>query len=96
MKLHDDINLGTLVEDTPGFVGADLAQLCSEAALGCIREHVRTFASEAFVNYETQIADFRPVPHCVITLSQHSILSNTSCDQSLYVINHDGAKTYNN
>ena len=40
MKLHDEVNLEKLADTTHGFVGSDLAQLCSEAALGCIREQV--------------------------------------------------------
>lgn len=38
MKLAPDVNLEELASQTHGFVGADLAQLCTEAALSCIRE----------------------------------------------------------
>jgi transitional endoplasmic reticulum ATPase len=38
MKLAPDVDLAILGKDTHGFVGADLAQLCSEAAMNCIRE----------------------------------------------------------
>ena len=38
MKLSPDVDLPSLAKDTHGFVGADVAQLCTEAALGCIRE----------------------------------------------------------
>merc|ERR1719378_773325 len=38
MKLHADVKLEELTANTHGFVGADLAQLCTEAALQCIRE----------------------------------------------------------
>ncbi len=38
MKMDKDVNLVDLAKDTHGYVGADLAQLCSEAALQCIRE----------------------------------------------------------
>ena len=33
MKLDEDVDIEGLTKDTHGFVGADLAQLCSEAAL---------------------------------------------------------------
>merc|ERR1711972_279453 len=38
MKLAADVRLEDLAANTHGFVGADLAQLCTEAALTCIRE----------------------------------------------------------
>jgi len=38
MKLADDVDLEAIAKDTHGYVGADLAQLCAEAALQCIRE----------------------------------------------------------
>ena len=38
MKLDEDVDLSDIAKDTHGYVGADLAQLCSEAALQCIRE----------------------------------------------------------
>lgn len=38
MKLSEDVDLAKVAKDTHGFVGADLAQLCTEAGLQCIRE----------------------------------------------------------
>merc|ERR1719264_1891652 len=38
MKLGPDVKLEDISANTHGFVGADLAQLCTEAALTCIRE----------------------------------------------------------
>lgn len=38
MKLSDDVDLEDIAKNTHGYVGADLAALCTEAALGCIRE----------------------------------------------------------
>jgi transitional endoplasmic reticulum ATPase len=45
MKLHSDtaqpkliVDLEAIAKDTHGFVGADIAQLCTEAAMQCIRE----------------------------------------------------------
>lgn len=38
MKLSDDVDLACVAKDSHGFVGSDLAALCSEAALQCIRE----------------------------------------------------------
>jgi len=33
MKLSDDVDLAMVAKDSHGFVGSDLAALCSEAAL---------------------------------------------------------------
>nr|CAB3497060.1 unnamed protein product [Digitaria exilis] len=38
MKLSEDVDLENIAKDTHGYVGADLAALCTEAALQCIRE----------------------------------------------------------
>lgn len=38
MKLAEDVDLAAVAKDTHGFVGSDIAALCSEAALQCIRE----------------------------------------------------------
>ena len=38
MKLHEGVDLEAIAKDTHGYVGADLAALCTEAALQCIRE----------------------------------------------------------
>lgn len=40
MKLGDDVDLESISSQIHGFVGADIAQLCTEAALGCIREQM--------------------------------------------------------
>ena len=37
MKLNDDVDLEAIAKDLHGFVGADIAQLCSESAMQCIR-----------------------------------------------------------
>ncbi|KAJ0854874.1 Cell division cycle protein 48 [Helianthus annuus] len=38
MKLSEDVDLEKISKETHGYVGADLAALCTEAALQCIRE----------------------------------------------------------
>ncbi|CAF2805120.1 unnamed protein product [Rotaria sp. Silwood2] len=40
MKLGDDVNLAKIANETHGYVGADLASLCSKAALKQIRENI--------------------------------------------------------
>ena len=38
MKLDENVDLSEIAKSTHGYVGADLAALCTEAALQCIRE----------------------------------------------------------
>ncbi|SCN27258.1 cell division cycle ATPase, putative [Plasmodium berghei] len=40
MKLDPDVNLRKIAKECHGYVGADLAQLCFEAAIQCIKEHI--------------------------------------------------------
>lgn len=51
MKLGDDVDLEVVADATHGFVGADLAQLCTEAALNCIREQLD------FIDIEDEVID---------------------------------------
>ncbi|KAJ0082088.1 hypothetical protein Patl1_10305 [Pistacia atlantica] len=46
MKLSEHVNLEKMARETHGFVGADLAALCTEAALQCIREKMDIFDVE--------------------------------------------------
>jgi len=43
MKLSEDVDLPAVAKETHGFVGADMAQLCTESALQCIREKMDLF-----------------------------------------------------
>jgi transitional endoplasmic reticulum ATPase len=47
MRLGEDVNLEEIGNKTYGYVGADLALLCSEAALQQIREHMDIIDLEA-------------------------------------------------
>lgn len=38
MKLNEDVDIAALAKQTHGLVGADVAQLCVESAMNCIRE----------------------------------------------------------
>eukprot|EP00758_Cryptobia_borreli_P015398 Tbor_TRINITY_DN6021_c3_g1::TRINITY_DN6021_c3_g1_i1::g.11140::m.11140/K13525/VCP, CDC48; transitional endoplasmic reticulum ATPase len=40
MKLEEGVDLEKISKDSHGYVGADIAQLCSEAAMQCIREKI--------------------------------------------------------
>ena len=47
MKIADDVDLVQVAKETHGYVGADLAQLCTEAAMLCIREKMALVDVEA-------------------------------------------------
>eukprot|EP00511_Aplanochytrium_stocchinoi_P000113 CAMPEP_0204822790 /NCGR_PEP_ID=MMETSP1346-20131115/966_1 /ASSEMBLY_ACC=CAM_ASM_000771 /TAXON_ID=215587 /ORGANISM="Aplanochytrium stocchinoi, Strain GSBS06" /LENGTH=809 /DNA_ID=CAMNT_0051949185 /DNA_START=136 /DNA_END=2566 /DNA_ORIENTATION=- len=46
MKLAEDVDLEAIAAESHGFVGADIAALCSEAAMQCIREKMELFDIE--------------------------------------------------
>jgi transitional endoplasmic reticulum ATPase len=46
MKLSDNVDLESLAKQTHGFVGADIAALCTEAAMQCIREKMELIDME--------------------------------------------------
>jgi transitional endoplasmic reticulum ATPase len=43
MKLSPDVDKLDVAKHTHGCVGADLASLCQEAAMQCVREHMDKF-----------------------------------------------------
>jgi transitional endoplasmic reticulum ATPase len=46
MKLADDVDLEAIAKQTHGFVGADIAALCTESAMQCIREKMELIDME--------------------------------------------------
>jgi len=46
MRLDDDVDPEAIAKETHGFVGADMAALCTEAAMQCIREKMVLFDIE--------------------------------------------------
>ena len=66
MKLHDDVDLEQVANETHGHVGADLAALCSEAALQQIRNKMdlidledETIDAEVLASLAVTMDDFR-------------------------------------
>jgi transitional endoplasmic reticulum ATPase len=62
MKLSDNVQLQTLAANTHGYVGADLAQLCTEAALMCIREKME------FIDLEEDTIDAEILDSMCVTM----------------------------
>jgi len=46
MRLDKNVDLEEISKETYGFVGADLAQLCTEAAMQCVRKKIEMFDIE--------------------------------------------------
>ncbi|NOZ72604.1 MAG: ATP-dependent zinc metalloprotease FtsH [Chloroflexi bacterium] len=55
LKLADDVDLHTLAAATPGFSGADIANLCNEAALVAARNNHTTIQMSDFEEAEDQV-----------------------------------------
>lgn len=62
MKLDVSVNLETLAEGLSGYVGADVAELCTEAAMTCIREKLDVIDVEAD-SIDTEILDSLSITH---------------------------------
>merc|ERR550514_2517045 len=62
MKLSENVQLQTLAANTHGYVGADLAQLCTEAALMCIREKME------FIDLEEDTIDAEILDSMAVTM----------------------------
>merc|ERR1719426_542476 len=62
MKLAADVQLQSLASNTHGYVGADLAQLCTEAALTCIREKME------FIDLEEETIDAEILDNMAVTM----------------------------
>ena len=56
MKLDEDVDLEHVSKETHGFVGADLAALCTEAAMQCIREKMELIDIED-ENIDAEVLD---------------------------------------
>ena len=62
MKLDDDVEPEVIAKETHGFVGADMAALCTEAAMQCIREKMDLIDIEEPVCFSKRHIHF-PKPH---------------------------------
>lgn len=75
MKLHSDVKLEQIATSTHGFVGADLAQLCTEAALICIREKMDV------IDFEDEKIDVEIVDSMSVT-QEHFNAAMGTCNPS--------------
>jgi transitional endoplasmic reticulum ATPase len=75
MKLAPDVQLQHLAANTHGYVGADLAQLCTESALTCIREKME------FIDLEEESIDAEILDSMAVT-AEHFNQGLTQCNPS--------------
>merc|ERR550514_855571 len=75
MKLAPDVQLQQIASNTHGYVGADLAQLCTEAALTCIREKME------FIDLEEETIDAEILDNMAVTM-EHFNAGLTMCNPS--------------
>ncbi|KAF6212197.1 hypothetical protein GE061_012718 [Apolygus lucorum] len=77
MKLSDDVNLEEVAKETHGHVGADLASLCSEAALQQIREKLD------IIDLEDEIIDAEVLNSLAITMDNFRFSMQRSSPSAL-------------
>lgn len=76
MKLHEKVDLEKISAETHGFVGADLAQLCTEAALQCIRDQME------FIDIEDEVIDAEVLAGMQVTMD-HFREAMKNCNPSV-------------
>ena len=77
MKLSEDVNLERVAKETHGHVGADLAALCTEAALQCIREKM------GVIDMEDETIDAEVLNSMAVTNDHFSDALGTSTASAL-------------
>jgi transitional endoplasmic reticulum ATPase len=77
MKLDDDVDLERIAAETHGFVGSDLAQLCTEAALQCIREKMDV------IDLESDTIDAEVLDSMAVTMDHFRTALDTSNPSAL-------------
>ncbi|EKX74081.1 cell division cycle protein 48, putative [Theileria equi strain WA] len=77
MKLAPEVKLEELAANSHGFVGADLAQLCTESALSCIREKMGA------IDLEDDTIDTEILDSMAVTQEHFNAAMNTCNPSSL-------------
>eukprot|EP01012_Entosiphon_sulcatum_P006927 TRINITY_DN1339_c0_g1_i1.p1 TRINITY_DN1339_c0_g1~~TRINITY_DN1339_c0_g1_i1.p1 ORF type:complete len:782 (-),score=172.63 TRINITY_DN1339_c0_g1_i1:42-2387(-) len=77
MKLAEDVNLEAIAKETHGFVGADLAQLCTEAAMQTIREKMDV------IDWEDETIDAEVLDSMAVTMEHFRNANNNTNPSAL-------------
>nr|CCC93719.1 putative Transitional endoplasmic reticulum ATPase [Trypanosoma congolense IL3000] len=75
MKLDSGVDVEKIAKDSHGYVGADLAQLCTEAAMQCIREKM------AVIDWDDETIDAEVLDSMAVT-SNHFVDALTKTNPS--------------
>jgi transitional endoplasmic reticulum ATPase len=77
MKLDEDVDPEAIARETHGFVGADMAALCTEAAMQCIREKMD------LIDIEGDSIDAEVLNSMAVTQDHFKVALGTSNPSSL-------------
>ena len=77
MKLADDLDLEHVAAETHGHVGADLAALCSKAALQQIRDKMD------LINLEEEIIDAKVLDSLAVTMEDFRVAMDKSTPSAI-------------
>ncbi len=75
LKLSDDVNVEFLAKQTPGFSGADIANVCNEAALMAARRNKESIEKQDFLDAIDRIVGGLEKKNKVITDSEKKVIA---------------------
>ena len=75
LKLADDVNVEFLAKQTPGFSGADIANVCNEAALMAARRNKESIEKQDFLDAIDRIVGGLDKKNKVITDSEKKVIA---------------------
>ncbi|HFS67031.1 MAG TPA: ATP-dependent zinc metalloprotease FtsH, partial [Flavobacteriia bacterium] len=75
LKLNEDVNIDFLAKQTPGFSGADIANLCNEAALMAARKNRKTVHHQDFLDATDRIIGGLEKKNKLITVKERKTVA---------------------
>ena len=75
LKLDDDVNIEFLAQQTPGFSGADIANMCNEAALIAARKEKKLITHQDFLDAVDRIVGGLEKKNKVITAKEKKVIA---------------------
>lgn len=75
LALSDDVNVGFLAKQTPGFSGADIANVCNEAALIAARKQKNKVEKQDFLDAVDRIVGGLEKKNKIITADEKAIIA---------------------